>query len=516
MLRRIAARAVILAAALTSVPALPVRADGPRDNVPDNVRPIPPLPTKELSATDREELEEGAAKLGAEIEALRTALAGKPDLLALLPDVQIYHNAVRYPLKYHEQIDPKQGRKAIGDGLERAKQLRSGEAPWVAAGGPRGYVSKIDGSVQPYLLTLPSSYKPGDASRKYRLDLNEHGRNENLTEIVFLNGKRADATADKFAVQLYGRYCCANKFAGEIDLLEVVDALKRQYPIDENRLLNIGFSMGGAACWQFAVHYTDLFAANSPGAGFAETRLFLNDFQNEAVKPTWFEKTLWHWYDCTDYAVNLFNGPTIAYAGELDKQKQASDVMMKAMADEGLKLERIIGPGVAHKYEPGAKAELDKRLDEIIARGRTVTPQKIRFTTWFLRYNRMFWVTVDGMGREWERARVEAEIGREGTIKVSTQNVTGLTLNFGPMQDTGARAVELDGRRFDQIPAPTKSGGLIVHFRRDSGEWQIGELSAPLRKQHGLQGPIDDAFLDSFLIVKPTGKPLNDKVGAWE
>jgi hypothetical protein len=30
-----------------------------------------------------------------------------------------------------------------------------------------------------------------------------------------------------------------------------------------------------------------------------------------------------------------------------------------------------------------------------------------------------------------------------------------------------------------------------------------------------LQGPIDDAFMDSFLMVRPTGKPLNDKVGTW-
>jgi hypothetical protein len=36
-----------------------------------------------------------------------------------------------------------------------------------------------------------------------------------------------------------------------------------------------------------------------------------------------------------------------------------------------------------------------------------------------------------------------------------------------------------------------------------------------LQKKHGLQGPIDDAFMDSFLFVRPTGKPLNDKVGAW-
>jgi hypothetical protein len=30
-----------------------------------------------------------------------------------------------------------------------------------------------------------------------------------------------------------------------------------------------------------------------------------------------------------------------------------------------------------------------------------------------------------------------------------------------------------------------------------------------------LQGPIDDAFLDSFVFVTPTGQPLNEKVGNW-
>jgi hypothetical protein len=36
-----------------------------------------------------------------------------------------------------------------------------------------------------------------------------------------------------------------------------------------------------------------------------------------------------------------------------------------------------------------------------------------------------------------------------------------------------------------------------------------------LRKRHGLQGPIDDAFMDSFLMVRPTGQALNEKVGKW-
>ena len=42
--------------------------------------------------------------------------------------------------------------------MERASQLRDGKAPWTTATGlvVRGYVSKIDGSVQPYGLVVPA------------------------------------------------------------------------------------------------------------------------------------------------------------------------------------------------------------------------------------------------------------------------------------------------------------------------------------------------------------------------
>src|SRR5689334_23625386 len=212
---------------------------------------------------------------------------------------------------------------------------------------------------------------------------------------------------DHFVVNLYGRFCCANKFAGEIDLLEALDDVKKRYPVDENRLVDIGFSMGGAAAWQFAVHYTDLFAAASPGAGFSETREFLRMSPQQLEQTPASERTLWHLYDCTDWAANLYNLPTVAYAGEIDGQKQASDIMIRYMDQEGLKLERLIGPKTGHKYEPETRKQLDARLAEICAKGRNPVPDQIRFTTWTLRYNRMFWLTVDGLAQHWERARVD-------------------------------------------------------------------------------------------------------------
>src|SRR5207244_4496036 len=127
-----------------------------------------------------------------------------------------------------------------------------------------------------------------------------------------------------YVLQLYGRYGCANKLAGEIDGLEALAHAEANYPIDANRRVIRGFSMGGAACWQFAVHYPDLWCAAAPGAGFSETPDFLKVFQKEQLEPTWYEQKLWHLYDCTDYAANLYNCPTVAYSGEIDTQRQAA------------------------------------------------------------------------------------------------------------------------------------------------------------------------------------------------
>jgi dienelactone hydrolase len=493
-----------------------VYADGPGDNVAMKVRPVPP-PGKEIAKADREELEAGVRQLELKILAVRQDGLIPFCVRTQWPDAQIYCDAVRYPLMYGEQIDVKAAKQALADGMERAEQMTEGKMPWLRKSGPRGYLSKIDGSVQPYLLSMPDKIEAGHQG-PYRLDFSCHGRGEDLTELKMIRGK-ASPTTDKFVVQLYGRYCNANKFAGEIDLLEAFEAVKKQYPIDENRVLITGFSMGGAACWQFAVHYTDLWAAAQPGAGFAETKEFLRIFQNEKVAPPWYEQKLWHVYDCTDYAANLANCPTIAYSGEIDTQKQAADIMAKAIAEEGMTLEHLIGPKTAHSYEKNTKIELDKRIDAIIAKGRNPVPQKIRFTTWTLRYNRMYWVTVDAMEKHWDRARVEAEIADGSTINVKTQNVAALTLNFPtgqlPFKAGVKPQITIDGTKLD---GPADGEKLWTgHFAKTPAGWHVAPLieTNQLHKHHGLQGPIDDAFMDSFIIVRPTGKAMNEKVGAW-
>jgi len=479
----------------------------------------------------KSELESGVSSLGHEIDDLKQSLQTQPTLLGLLPDVQIYYNAVRYALDdniFYTTNDFSAARKLLDEGHTRARSLRDGQAPWNSATGliVRGYKSKVDGSIQPYGLVVPSTFNPS-ANHQHRLDFWYHGRNVKLSELSFITDRehnRGEFTPpDTFVLHPYGRLCNANKFVGEVDTFEALENVRKHYPIDENRISVRGFSMGGAATWHLAGHYASLWAAASPGAGFVDTFVF-QKVSRWPTQPPWYVQKLWHLYDVTDYAANLFNCPVVAYSGEIDAQREAAELMNRAMAREGIELVHIIGPKTAHKFEPNAKEEVARRVDALMEKGRDPLPKKVRLTTWTLRYNNMAWVTVDGLDQHWTRARVDAEIVSPELIHATTTNVSALAFSFTDQHGVPALAgqpiriskIVLDGQLLP-APSPASDGSLTAHFEKHNSRWKLvtDPSTDHLRKRHALQGPIDDAFMDSFIMVRPTGKPMNDQISDW-
>ncbi|MBK5295148.1 MAG: prolyl oligopeptidase family serine peptidase [Acidobacteriia bacterium] len=487
-------------------------------------RPVP-APGIPVPAADRAELESGLNRLN---EAITPLIAKHGARSLVVADIRIYHDAVRYALTYNEFLKAEEiprARKLLEQGLERAHQLAEGRTPWASQTGllARGYVSKIDDSVQPYGLIIPANWRP-DSARQWRLDIWFRGRSETVMEANFLNDRQTKPgefnPPDTIVLHVYGRFCNANKFAGEVDTFEALEAVKKQYRIDPNRISVRGFSMGGAAVWHLATHYAGLWAAAAPGAGFSETAEFLKVFQNEVVQPTWWEQKLWHLYDATDYAVNFFNLPVVAYSGEIDKQMQAATVMAREMDKEGIRLKHIIGPNTAHRYHPDSKVEIDSIMDNIVQRGRDPYPRKVRFTTFTLAYNRMKWVQVNSLARHWERARIDAEMLGGRRVEVSTQNVTGFSFLFEPggclLENTQKVTLLIDGQQVMADP-PVSDRSWTAHFRKTGTRWAaVSSLEvAGLHKKHGLQGPIDDAFMDRFVFVQPSGKARSPQVEAW-
>ena len=501
-------------------------ADGPKDNVATAVRPIPP-PGVPVPEADKKAIQQGVIELRVAIDNAAKAQAKNPRLAELLPDVEIFHKAVDWAVRYNEffkDTEFKTAHELIAEGKTRAAAFAKGEAPWTTQKGPvvRAYRSRIDGSIQPYGMVVPESY----VGAPLRLDFWCHGRAEMLSELNFLQDRRKSVgqipATNRFVLHPYGRYCCANKFAGEIDLWEAYEHARKSYAIDDNRLFIRGFSMGGAAVWQFGAHYTDRWCAINPGAGFSETPQFLNVFQSEDVsKIPAYQQTLWSWYNATDVAANFANAPIVAYSGELDKQKQAADIMAKHLLSENIDLVHIIGPQTAHKIHPDSFIEMERRLNLIAVKGRNVMPAEVSFVTYFLRYNRMHWVQVDRMETHWEAARVIAEIAsKEQAVTVKTNNVAALTLDMAsgqaPFDVREKVVIHIDGQDVDG-PRPASDRSWKATLTQTKGRWTLVKAlpEGGLVKKHGLSGPIDDAFMDAFLFVSPSGKALNEKAGAW-
>ena len=536
----------ILLTLLFAATAVTAYADGPRDNIPTNVRQIPRLGL-EVTAAQKGEFERRLAALKRDIDHLKT----HTDRFTLdhIPDVEIFYRAVRTNLDHREffsRADVFRAAELTNVGRERARQLENGKAPWMHKTGlvVCGFRSKIDNTVQPYGLVIPESYSHKSA-RGYRLDVWFHGRGETLSETNFISQRMKSVgriePKDTIVLHPYGRYSNAFKFAGEVDVLEALADVQRRFRVDEDRISVRGFSMGGAGCWQFAVHYSDRWFAANPGAGFSETPEFLKYFQKETLRPSRHEKTLWQLYDCPGYAINLYHCPTIAYSGELDTQKQAADVMQTAMKNVGLDLLHIVGPDTRHSIHPDSLKEIEERMASLARAGRDRNPKTIKFATYTLKYHKMHWLSLDGLDEHWKLAKVLAQVQPNNQISIKCENVRALTIDM----PSGSRlldvrqevAVNINGTTV-RCPRPKSDRSFRVRLYRSrrGNTWRLGsqrywqmafnpdgakvdrtfgDKMRILRKHHDLQGPIDDAFMDSFVIVQPSSRAANRAVSRW-
>ena len=480
--------------------------------------PQPPITAKP------EELAKIKEKTG-QVAALVADLKAKHAAAELVTDVEIYAHAgqmlLEYPDMFTNQGAIEHAYATLDQGIERAKQLQAGQPQWHQ--GKRqilGYRSEIDGAVLPYGVTLPENYDPTKPTRLY---VWLHGRSNTQTETEFIYGhlNRKGAgnppIADQGQIQLdcFGRINGAGwHWAGERDVFEAIAAIKQRFNIDADRIMLRGFSQGGEGAWHIALHHPDRFAAAEIGAGTvsrtAEQRPDLKPYQLA---------TLRIWENISEWALNIYNLPLAGHDGENDPGQLESSLRARAqLAKEGFPsvgdpdyLRTQGAPGLwmqslatGHGTSPLVRQRLDAFLKEHGDAGQR-SPDHLRFLTYTTRYNRDYWASLDGLEKHYERAEIDALRSEGGAVyAITTRNLTRLALR----ETTHAREIKIDGQTLAVKPAPE------ITLERNGTAWQVVKNGpAPgLHKTHALQGPIDDAFLDPFLLVRPTGTPWNDAV----
>jgi hypothetical protein len=444
---------------------------------------------------------------------LRKAVAALPkdtpeDVVA---DVEVYAKAAEWIVRHGEWFTKDSGKQTLAvldAGLERAKAVARGKKPWRDVRGKpvvRGFRSRIDGSVQPYAVTLPEGF--GEGEKKWRWDVVLHGRDQTLTEVKFIQArekaKPAAKPSDYVVLEPYGRGNNAYRWAGETDVFEAEVAFARgsQAWLDDTRRVLRGFSMGGAGTWHIGLHYPFRYAVIGPGAGFTTTRGYVKNLPT--TLPDYQEACL-HIYDAADYAENAFDVPVVAYSGEKDPQKAAADAIearLKAFK-EPVRFTHLIAPGLEHRMPPEWQARADAEYRKHLTGDREKLPDHVRFVTYTVRYNNFGHGTIRGLDRHYAKAVVESRRAKDSLV-MSTTNVRDIVLYSSPPR------IVIDGQRL-VLPKGTRETDHL-DVRKSAGKWEVyNRQDVPIgtSKTHGLepiQGPIDDAFMAWFTVVPPTG-----------
>lgn len=196
--------------------------------------------------------------------------ARKNGLLAALPPAQ--YRIALYDLASAGEIDftriPfSEELKEAGAALEA---LEAGRNPWLERRGDfrMAYRSKLDDTLQPYRLYVPTGY---DGKKAYPLIVALHGMGGSENTYFDFYDKGAFKT---YAERRGYIVACpkgrgpASMYTGAAaqDVMDVIAEVRRAWKIDGDRIYLTGHSMGGYGTWSLAMAHPEMFAALAPVA----------------------------------------------------------------------------------------------------------------------------------------------------------------------------------------------------------------------------------------------------------
>jgi poly(3-hydroxybutyrate) depolymerase len=444
-------------------------------------------------------------------------------------DAAIFAKGLSWALRYDREFSPADValmEKAIRRTRERLSALRDATPTWTTRRGKLalGYVSKVDGSVQPYGLIVPKNYDP---NTPIRMDVVLHGstRPVGMSELRFMSrfdegDDENPSPPDQPFIELHplGRVENCYRWSGETDVFNAMSDVRRRYKIDEDKIVLRGMSMGASGTWHLGLKHPGAFAALGPYCGYVDTHKFsetpLPNFVKVGPLPQHQELGL-HMLDSIDYAANARVVPAVACMGEKDVFFQAHVLMGEAMQREGLTMTNLISPGTGHVIDPITHAEQMRRIAEHVDAS-TFRPREDRFVTWTLKYSASKWIAIQGMDQHYSRAEISAKVVDDTVVIDEPRNINRFSIHMWRLPGNPKR-VRI-GTSEVTLPNMTQSE-RYAYFVRRGDRWQLDDEDIVTRragrKIPGLQGPIDDAFTSPFLCVRGTGKPWNPAVQAY-
>lgn len=360
----------------------------------------------------------------------------------------------------------------------------------------RGFQSKVDGAQQYYIMHAP----PQAASGKpfplvvivpyEEIPLRPFLYSIRVAEYSVL--KLLDRAADQNGFGYIWADNRGNTYGqefGQAELFEAVDAAKRDYSIDSDRIYLFGVCSGGLHAFSLATDHPDLFAAVGAMSPVARYRRVTNF---DPASPT-------DAYACDSLEKrspvlrmeNLLNVPVIIVHGDEDTHNRISESedLAKEAQTAGVPLKFVVEHGGTELRFPH-----DPRYEIFdFFRGKLLQHQPVRvmYKARSEKDSQAYWLRIDQFVDPLKPAFIE---GRTfgAKIDVQVENVADFSvlLDKTAMEPKHGVAVTVDGKAmFSGRPDST-----VIPIK-------VQDASSIEAKHTSLAGPVSDAFTAPFLVV---------------
>lgn len=393
-----------------------------------------------------------------------------------------------------------------------ARDLVEGRDPLQQIRGPMrlAYPSPLDGKNRPFGVYVPPSI--GAENKRFPLVVVLHGLNGlpmQMIRIFFGQDhpwRRAPwedrhvsdlPPLDAFVLSPSGFGNIAYREFGEVDVMHLIDWMKKAYPIDADRVYVTGLSMGGTGAGAIGLRHADQFAAVAPLCGYHSYAL-RRDMAYRPLRP--WETALSSFWSNVSWAENGTNLPLYVVHGQKDLPVANSGVLIDRYKDLGYFVyseHPDVGHNVWQQTYEGFKG-----YGWLARHKRDPEPKQVVLRTASLRYADHAWVHVEELEEHLAWGQVKAHVRDRSHIELESSGVRALRLDR-PRKHVDPSlplVVTADGTELTFAP------GTAVRLHRRDGRWAAGTAPVPsgLRKKRGLSGPLRDAFLEPLLFVVGT------------
>jgi predicted esterase len=331
----------------------------------------------------------------------------------------------------------------------------------------RAYFSNFSRELRPYTVFVPSTYDPSKPTPLISYNLSSGPTPDWRVSQEERGRVRSESLALAEAKGYIMVWPTNRRLEAEVNFFDVLEEMKKDYNIDEDRIYLMGVSGGGLASWLIGLRFPDQIAAICPIST-------LTVVSESTERPGLRSKALLKERSAYYFPMNALHVPVIMLHGDADTStlcELQARPMAKKMNELGLELEYIEYPGVGHGLGHFYADGFAKALDFFDKHCNVRHPKTIDYSTPSIRYNKAYWIKIGKFSEKGKFARVQAE-AKGSAVEVKTENVAGFAvLRDAEVFDVSAPVtVVIDGENVFDGRFP-ETGGLGF-VKNQEGIWQ--------------------------------------------